>query len=184
MADKKLNEVAEVTDMAYVPVIMSDGSIGRIAKADLATVVAGVITTVGANKRGLMPLGSYGFQNGGSSRLFTTLPTTNAFTISVLLSLNASNGNPTNLLYITLVKPGGSSPSGIIKCIHGTVPLRILWKGNSDNTYSVYVERTQYTPGYGAILMSGHSFIKEGLLTSLSDNSEIDDTCVEFTTVQ
>ena len=40
MADKKLNEVQKVTDMAYVPVIMSDGSIGQIAKADLASVVA------------------------------------------------------------------------------------------------------------------------------------------------
>ena len=43
MADKKLNEVTKVTDMAYVPVIMSDGSIGQIAKADLASVVAGII---------------------------------------------------------------------------------------------------------------------------------------------
>ena len=42
MADKKLNEVTKVTDMAYVPVIMSDGSIGQIAKADLASVVAGL----------------------------------------------------------------------------------------------------------------------------------------------
>lgn len=131
-----------------------------------------------------MPLGSYGFQNGSSSRLFTTLPTANAFTISVLLSVNASNGNPPNLLFITLFKPSSSSPSGRIKCIYGTVPLRILWKDNSDGSFSVYVERTQYTPGYGAILMSGHTFIKEGLLTSLSDNSEIDDTCVEFTTIQ
>lgn len=41
MADQKLNEVTKVTDMAYVPVIMADGSIGQIAKADLASVVAG-----------------------------------------------------------------------------------------------------------------------------------------------
>lgn len=39
--DKKLNEVTKVTDMAYVPVIMADGSIGQIAKSDLASVVAG-----------------------------------------------------------------------------------------------------------------------------------------------
>ena len=45
MADKKLNEVTKVTDMAYVPVIMADGSIGQIAKADLASVVAGVINS-------------------------------------------------------------------------------------------------------------------------------------------
>ena len=40
MADKKLNEVTKVTDMAYVPVIMADGSVGQIAKSDLASVVA------------------------------------------------------------------------------------------------------------------------------------------------
>ena len=47
MADKKLNEVTKVTDMAYVPVIMSDGSIGQIAKADLASVVAGLLPSAG-----------------------------------------------------------------------------------------------------------------------------------------
>ena len=45
MSDKKLNEVTKVTDMAYVPVIMSDGSIGQIAKADLASVVAGLLSS-------------------------------------------------------------------------------------------------------------------------------------------
>lgn len=49
MADKKLNEVTKVTDMAYVPVIMSDGSIGQIAKADLASVVAGQFRAGDAN---------------------------------------------------------------------------------------------------------------------------------------
>ena len=42
--DRKLNEVTKVTDMAYVPVIMADGSIGQIAKSDLASVVAGQMT--------------------------------------------------------------------------------------------------------------------------------------------
>lgn len=55
MADKKLNEVTKVTDMAYVPVIMSDGSIGQIAKADLASVVAGLIGNASLSKAGLMP---------------------------------------------------------------------------------------------------------------------------------
>ena len=43
--DRKLNEVKKVTDMAYVPVIMEDGSIGQIAKSDLASVVAGQMVT-------------------------------------------------------------------------------------------------------------------------------------------
>lgn len=49
MADKKLNEVTKVTDMAYVPVIMADGSVGQIAKADLASVVAEMIGYIGTN---------------------------------------------------------------------------------------------------------------------------------------
>ncbi len=40
MADKRLDQITKVTDMAYVPVIMADGSLGQIAKADLASVVA------------------------------------------------------------------------------------------------------------------------------------------------
>ena len=63
MADKKLNEVTKVTDMAYVPVIMSDGSIGQIAKADLASVVAGLIGNANYSKTGLMPLG-YAYTSG------------------------------------------------------------------------------------------------------------------------
>ena len=49
MADKKLNEVQKVTDMAYVPVILADGSVGQIAKADLASVVAGLMNISGLN---------------------------------------------------------------------------------------------------------------------------------------
>lgn len=88
MADKKLNEVTKVTDMAYVPVIMADGSIGQIAKADLASVVAGIIG-FGLPYRGVLSsvsqfngaieLGSYRY--GGS--LSTELGTSNYGTVVV-----------------------------------------------------------------------------------------------------
>lgn len=54
MADKKLNEVQKVTDMAYVPVILADGSVGQIAKADLASVVAGYIGTFSQSNKGTL----------------------------------------------------------------------------------------------------------------------------------
>ena len=60
--DKKLNEVTKVTDMAYVPVIMADGSIGQIAKSDLASVVAGVMETDNESRRifqGMVVEGDY-----------------------------------------------------------------------------------------------------------------------------
>ena len=75
MADKKLNEVQKVTDMAYVPVIMADGSVGQIAKADLVSVVAGSmdvklkcvkeIVTIDAQSSlnlGVLPYGIYQLQ--------------------------------------------------------------------------------------------------------------------------
>lgn len=43
MADKKLNESKIVKDMDYVLVTLADGSVGQIAKSDLASVVAGQI---------------------------------------------------------------------------------------------------------------------------------------------
>lgn len=41
MSDKKLNESKIVKDMDYVLVTLADGSVGQIAKSDLASVVAG-----------------------------------------------------------------------------------------------------------------------------------------------
>lgn len=75
MADKKLNEVTKVTDMAYVPVIMADGSIGQIAKADLASVVAGFIPSFlqkgflsnNVDLNNLFDFGIYSFASGGPS---------------------------------------------------------------------------------------------------------------------
>ena len=72
MADKKLNEVTKVTDMAYVPVIMADGSIGQIAKADLASVVAGILAPFkmggrlqsGFDLNTLLDFGIYSFTTG------------------------------------------------------------------------------------------------------------------------
>ena len=182
--DNALAAQDAVNDAAYILAQTSSGDTVKISKADLATVVAELIPTVGANKRGLMPLGSYGFQNGGSVRLFTTKTTSPAFTTAVLLSLNASNGTDPSLLYVMLTKATNSNPIGRVKCIYGNYPMRILWKDNSDGSFSVYVERLQYTPGFGAILLSGGHFVAEGMLTPLSDNSEIDATCTEFTTVQ
>lgn len=55
MSDKKLNESKIVKDMDYVLVTLADGSVGQIAKSDLASVVAGVIGTATNSKNGLMP---------------------------------------------------------------------------------------------------------------------------------
>lgn len=71
-----------------------------------------------------------------------------------------------------------------IKILSGnTLPLPIKYKRNNDDTISVYVMRTIYTPVIGAIMLTGNISINTGLLTVLNDNSEIDDNCVDFTLI-
>lgn len=55
MADKKLNSVSSVTDAAFVYAETSNGETVKISKADLASVVAGVM---GRIKFGLLPIGT------------------------------------------------------------------------------------------------------------------------------
>ena len=53
MADKKLNSVSPVTDAAYVYAETSNGDTVKISKADLASVVAGLIPTATFTRKGL-----------------------------------------------------------------------------------------------------------------------------------
>ena len=55
MADKKLSSVSPVSDMNYVYAETASGETVKISKADLASVVAGIIGTANQNKNGLMP---------------------------------------------------------------------------------------------------------------------------------
>lgn len=55
MADKKLSSVSAVSDASFVYAETSSGETVKISKADLASVVAGVIGTATNSKNGLMP---------------------------------------------------------------------------------------------------------------------------------
>lgn len=57
MADKKLNDLTTASDGAYVYAEDASGNQIKISKADLASVVAGVIGLVGESKSGLLPAG-------------------------------------------------------------------------------------------------------------------------------
>lgn len=99
MADKKLNEVQKVTDMAYVPVIMADGSVGQIAKADLATVVAGLIGLATTSKNGLMPEN----QKGTTALISSSAEYSNFGVIEL----------PTNNACLFIVRPSASTATSI-----------------------------------------------------------------------
>lgn len=61
MADKKLSSVNSVSDASYLYAETSSGETVKISKADLASVVAGIIGNASITKVGLMPSGyAYG----------------------------------------------------------------------------------------------------------------------------
>ena len=53
MADKKLNEVSQLTDFDYALVVKGN-DVAKVTKQQLATLLGGLIGTVTANKDGLM----------------------------------------------------------------------------------------------------------------------------------
>ena len=53
MADKKLNEVSQLTDFDYALVVKGN-DVAKVTKQQLATILGGLIGTVTANKDGLM----------------------------------------------------------------------------------------------------------------------------------
>lgn len=57
MADKKLSSVSAVSDMNFVYAETSSGETVKISKADLASVVAGLIGNASVSEEGIMPLG-------------------------------------------------------------------------------------------------------------------------------
>ena len=68
MADKKLSSVSAVSDMNYVYAETSTGETVKISKADLASVVAGIIGEANNSKSGLMP-SEYTIYSEGSKAL-------------------------------------------------------------------------------------------------------------------
>ena len=147
MADKKLNEVTKVTDMAYVPVIMSDGSIGQIAKADLASVVAGVM---GTNQ--LFPFMGRGFMKGSANDLYGKSKA-GIYTVNSYNEPNFSD-LPEGVAYGTLTVLAESSFS-----------TQIL-SSVTDNTYYIRYRTDTYWGGWKRIDNFGYNSLAE-LATAL-----------------
>lgn len=126
--------------------------------------------------------GTYGYSNSAKSvRLFKTRNSN--FSISCLLSYSPTTTALPHLVYLTMGRStDGTTPAARAFYLYGTTASRlpIKYKVNSDNSVSVYVVRTEYTPVFGAVLLAGIGQC-DGLMTALDDNSEIDSTCVDFT---
>ena len=129
MADKKLNEVTTVTDMAYVPVIMADGSIGQIAKADLASVVAGVL---GTNK--LFPFMCLG----GASTDLNTVKDSGFYRLA---SNSYTNGPSTSMYGVLIVFNDTTSYiSQMVLSLFGTPRVYVRGGAFTDNSWGDWKE--------------------------------------------
>ena len=130
MADRKLNEVTKVTDMAYVPVIMADGSIGQIAKSDLASVVAGVMGIKEKTNQGASNWFDYKFDTGVSDandfmQLYgtttitgTTSNNTPELGRGILHNMSYNDANIVQTCY--MISGTGSFYSSYVRCYHNT----------------------------------------------------------------
>lgn len=56
MADKKLNEVSQLTDFDYALVVKGN-DVAKVTKQQLATILGGLLPTASNEKKGLMPAG-------------------------------------------------------------------------------------------------------------------------------
>ena len=142
---------------------------------------------VNKDANGLMPKGSFNndIAYTKSVRLFTVKSLYRNFTITVLLSGGAYGGaRPVSMLLSFFKSESSDTIYAYIQYLsthRGFIPIK--YKKNEDGTYSVYTYRTQYTPPFGCIILSGQSYIQEGL-SAVVDNSEIGDTAVDFEVVE
>lgn len=162
MADKKLNEVTKVTDMAYVPVIMADGSIGQIAKSDLASVVAGILNPGYVNKFNVKP------SENGYVKLYTTKSNGNS---CALITLHRYNNRPMAVICVYL-HPERTVDTLVCKYIIGeknstSYDLKLYYTANSDGSYSIYSTHTYLYPSSVSFLLNHNTIVNNETISSL-----------------
>ena len=156
----------------------STGEKKMIDVSNFSSVVAGQIGAATILRDGLLQKGTLGYANSAKSlKLFTT--NTSNFSVGCLVAASVSTGGaPPALDYVAVSRNINSSTIVAERknlYSRGNYSLPILYKENSDHSVSVYVQRTDFTPVYGAIITCGIQNLKEGLLTVLDDSTELED---------
>lgn len=160
--DRKLNEVKKVTDMAYVPVIMADGSVGQIAKSDLASVVAGILNPGYVNKFNVKP------SENGYVKLYTTKANGNS---CALITLHRYNNRPMAVICVYL-HPERTDDTLVCKYIIGeknstSYDLNLYYTANSDGSYSIYSTHTYFYPSSVSFLLNHNTIVNNEAISSL-----------------
>lgn len=152
MSDKREDQLTTVSDMAYVRAIDSNGNSIRISKADLASVVAGLIGTATPDKNGLMSANDkkyfnlISFGSGGTNRLIKIAEmrkTAGGISPFGIFFWEKYSGI-TTFGVSTIINRSEGIHNGIKNLGPGQTRIRMYYKESGD-TLSVYLYLEKYT---------------------------------------
>jgi hypothetical protein len=144
--------------------LMSDGSIKRMPKEDMATVLGE-----------LMGYGKEIYTTGGTS--FLLLDTTSAaITCSLLISVSQSQSGRPNLYSVEINRAAGSTstPNISIKVLSGTYAMKLAQKTDDNGRFQLFVKRTAYTPVIWAKILTQYG-VGKGLLVTAASEGDLQD---------
>ena len=145
--------------------LMSDGSIKRMPKEDMATVLGG-----------LMDYSKEKYITGGTS--FLLLDTSSeAITCSLLISVSSSQSGRPNLYSVEIHRSAGSTsaPNVYIKVLSGSYTMKLAQKTDANGRFQLFVKRTAYTPVIWAKILTQFG-VSSGLLVTSASESDVQDS--------
>ena len=154
--------------------LMSDGSIKRMPKEDMATVLGGLIGVATQTKDGLLEAGKFGGVNDTYSTILIETKGNKQVTASLILSISAVTSGRPSLYYIAIYRSTGVTPPKVeVKLLSGSYSIQIVTKTDSDGSFRIYAKRVNYTPVLSATMYCniGTSNL---LMSKVNDESELD----------
>ena len=154
--------------------LMSDGSIKRMPKEDMATVLGGLIGVATQTKDGLLEAGKFGGVNDTYSTILIETKGNKQVTASLILSISALTSGRPSLYYIAIYRSTGVTPPKVeVKLLSGTYSIQIVTKTDSDGSFRIYAKRVNYTPVLSATMYCniGTSNL---LMSKVNDESELE----------
>ena len=154
--------------------LMSDGSIKRMPKEDMATVLGGLIGVATQTKDGLLEAGKFGGVNDTYSTILIETKGNKQVTASLILSISAVTSGRPSLYYIAIYRSTGVTPPKVeVKLLSGTYSIQIVTKTDSDGSFRIYAKRVNYTPVLSATMYCniGTSNL---LMSKVNDESELE----------
>lgn len=137
MADKKLNEVSTATDGAYVYAEDASGNQIKISKADLATVVAGLIGLSSGTKKGLLPAGYLTFVSAYNYALYKIVVNNASWQRKTCLIKGSYNAKPIDIVVGTYGSENVNSFSVVVSSAF-SIPSHIKFYKKANEVFVLF----------------------------------------------